>query len=94
MRVGIDAEVVAEMSEPTAGAVLVLDRLTFGQTDSEKAHQATHYHSDRNQYPLHGLLRMTHNDSLYSPVGYSYRDLVLFTFHSRTRPMNTLSRYY
>jgi hypothetical protein len=88
MRIGIDADVVAEMRKATAGAVPILNILTFGQTGSEKTYQATRRNDERCQYPFHRPSRMPHEHLLYSPVEYSSRDLALFTFRSRARHVN------
>jgi hypothetical protein len=41
MRIGIDADVVAEVGEAPAGAVPMLNHFALGRTDSEKPSQTT-----------------------------------------------------
>ena len=94
MRIGIDADVVAEVREATAGAVMILNNATLSQAGHGRQCQARHCDRERCQCPLHRLSRMPQYDSLYSPVEHSSRDLVLFTFRSRARHMSIYSRCY
>ena len=42
MRIGIDADVVAEVGEAPAGAIMILNNATLGQADHGRQCQARH----------------------------------------------------
>jgi hypothetical protein len=56
MWIGIDADVVAEVREAAAGAVMILNNATLGQADPGRQNQTRGSDGERCEYPMHHRL--------------------------------------